>query len=116
MITNWLDGHDLGFDDVDGIWFATIRYASLTAGKDTPKNPNHYTQEDKADRRTDAEYIHSRVTVVVAAWARGVDINSLYLRDTCEQENIDTNYRTLLSRYRFTITHNLLVGAKVSYL
>ena len=117
VITNWLDGHDLGFDDVDSILFAAILYASLTAGKDTHKNPKHYKHEDKADRRPGSEYIHSRVTVIVAAWARGVDvIHSLHLRDTCEQENIDTNYRTLLRRYRFTITHSLLVGAKVSYL
>ena len=119
VMSYWLDGHDLGFYDFDGIWVAARLPARLTAGKDTPEDRKRYIHDDKADRRPEAEPIHSRLTVVAIAWVRGVDvIHSCHLRDTCEQEHIDSNYRTfsLFSRYQYTISRRLLFRAKASYL
>ena len=111
------DDHDLGFYDFDGIWIAARFPAPLTAGKDTPKNHNRYIQDDKADRRPEAEHMHSRLTVVVIAWVPVVDvIHSSNLRDTYEQQYIDINYRTLFSRYRYNVFRNLLFREKPSYL
>ena len=87
VMTYWLDGHHLGFDDADGVWFAarlpTIIPAAHTRIIDTTKNNNPYIQDDKADRRPGAEPKHCWLTVVVVAWVRGIDvIHSFHLRDT----------------------------------
>ena len=74
VMTNWLDGQDLGFDGVDGIWVAARRQAIHTIGKYCPNTRQHSIQADKEDRRKDGEHMHSRLTVVVFAWVRVVDV------------------------------------------